>query len=342
MATRRPRFAPAILMLASLATVPVWLHGLRPAQADEETVTGLPLPSFMGARPGEAVAGLIYRGGIEMRSEADTFGGLSGLGFAGPDNHLVMVSDRGNFISGQLLYDEKAEPIGLIGVTVTPVLNTKGNDIPRASARDAEALAIIERDGQPAAVRVAFENVTRVADFDLINLVPEGKAREVTIPGWLSRLRNNRSLEAACIAPSASPIAGSTLLITEGMKDNDGLHSAVLLGRNDKGPLSYRAAEGMSPTDCAFLPDGDLLVLERGIGLLSFTMRLVRISASAVKPEADLSGTELLSASGADIDNMEALAVHTGPDGTTRITLVSDNNFNEWERSLLLEFSLPR
>ncbi len=29
------------------------------------------------------------------------------------------------------------------------------------------------------------------------------------------------------------------------------------------------------------------------------------------------------------------------PDGATRITLVSDNNFNDWERSLLLEFSLP-
>ena len=38
---------------------------------------------------------------------------------------------------------------------------------------------------------------------------------------------------------------------------------------------------------------------------------------------------------------MEALAVHTAPDGQTRITLVSDNNFNDWERNLLLEFSLP-
>jgi hypothetical protein len=60
-----------------------------------------------------------------------------------------------------------------------------------------------------------------------------------------------------------------------------------------------------------------------------------------VKPGAHLRGTELLYASGADIDNMEALAVHPGPDGNTRITIVSDNNFNDWERNLLLEFSLP-
>jgi hypothetical protein len=54
-----------------------------------------------------------------------------------------------------------------------------------------------------------------------------------------------------------------------------------------------------------------------------------------------MQGEVLLEATGPDVDNMEAVAVHPGPDGTSRITLVSDNNFNEWERSLLLEFSLP-
>lgn len=54
-----------------------------------------------------------------------------------------------------------------------------------------------------------------------------------------------------------------------------------------------------------------------------------------------MTGEVLLRSEGGDIDNMEAVAVHEGPDGTTRITLVSDNNFNDWERTLLLEFSLP-
>jgi hypothetical protein len=96
-----------------------------------------------------------------------------------------------------------------------------------------------------------------------------------------------------------------------------------------------------APTDCAFLPDGDLLVLERGVALLAFKMRLVRIPAAEVKPGAVLKGQTLLETTGGDIDNMEALAVHTAPDGSTRIAIVSDNNFNDWERNLLLEFSLP-
>jgi hypothetical protein len=315
------------------------------AQSDpetaQETITAIPITTFMGAEVGQPVQGLIWRGGIEMQSPSDTFGGLSGLGFTGPDHRLVMVSDRGNFVSGQLIYDEANRPLSLVGVRVDPIQNSKGNELPRAFARDAEAMAVIIRDDAPAGIRVGFENLTRVADFQLVDAIPEGPAREVTIPDWLTETRTNASLEAVCIAPPLSPIAGSTLLLTEGVIDDDGEHSAWLLGQNDKGPLSYISSDGTNPTDCAFLPNGDLLVLERGIVLLSFSMRLKRIPAAEVNPGAHMQGEILLQASGGDIDNMEALAVHTGPDGNTRIAIVSDNNFNDWQRNLLLEFSLP-
>lgn len=311
------------------------------ARADEETVTSVLISNFMSAGIGQRVQGVIWRGGIEMQSQTDTFGGLSGLGFTGPDGRLVMVSDRGNFVSGQLLYDEAARPMGLIGVRIEPIQNSKGTELPRAYTRDAEALAVIVRDDKPSAVRVGFENLTRVADFAMVDGIPQGPAREVSIPKWLSDTRTNETLEAVCIAPAASPIAGSTLLLTEGIIDDDGQHSAYLLGQNDKGPLSYISGDGTNPTDCAFMPNGDLLVLERGIALLAFQMRLVRIPAAEVKAGAHMKGELLLHAAGGDIDNMEGLAVHTAPDGSTRITVVSDNNFNDWERNLLLEFSLP-
>lgn len=337
---RASRLAGAALLIASAGAALLAAAGLG-ARADEETVTSVPLSTFMGAGIGQRVQGVIWRGGIEMQSQTDTFGGLSGLGVTGPDGRLVMVSDRGNFVSGQLLYDEAARPMGLIGVKVEPIQNSKGTELPRAYTRDAEALAVINREGKPSAVRVGFENLTRVADFTLVDGIPQGAAREVTIPKWLSDTRTNETLEAVCIAPDTSPIAGSTLLLTEGIIDDDGQHSAYLLGQNDKGPLSYISGDGTNPTDCAFMPNGDLLVLERGVALLAFQMRLVRIPAAEVKAGAHMKGEVLLHAAGGDIDNMEALAVHAAPDGSTRITLVSDNNFNDWERNLLLEFSLP-
>jgi hypothetical protein len=336
---RASRLAGAGLLIISACATLLGAAALG-VRAEEQTVTAVPINSFLGAGIGERVQRLVWRGGIDVQSQADTFGGLSGLGFTGPDGKLVMVSDRGNFVSGQLLYDESVRPIGLIGVRIEPIQNTKGAELPRAYTRDAEALTVINRNGRPGAVRVGFENLTRVADFTLVEGRPQGPARDVSIPKWLSDTRTNETLEAVCVAPTASPIAGSTLLLTEGVIDDDGQHSAYLLGNNDKGPLSYISGDGTNPTDCAFMPNGDLLVLERGIALLAFQMRLVRIPAAEVKAGAHMKGEVLLQTAGGDIDNMEALAVHQAPDGSTRITLVSDNNFNDWERNLLLEFSL--
>ena len=339
-ALRASRLPGAAMLLISAAAAVIGGLSLT-SQAADETISATQIRTFLGAEIGRPVQGLVWQGGIEMKSAADNFGGLSGLGFTGPDGRLVMVSDRGNFVSGQLIYDDAGSPLSLVGVTVTPIQNSSGRELTRAYTKDSEALAVVMRDGQPAAVRVGFENLTRVADFTLVDGIPSGAAREISIPDWLSDTRTNATLEAVCIAPPTSPIAGSTLLLTEGIIDDDGQHSAYLLGRNDKGPLSYISGDGTNPTDCAFLANGDLLVLERGISFLSFNMRLFRIPAAEVKPGAHRRGTELLYASGADIDNMEALAVHPGPDGRTRITIVSDNNFNDWERNLLLEFSLP-
>lgn len=326
------RWLAALLAALPLATA---------ALADEAIVTAVQLDHFQNVGIGEPTQGLIFRGGLELHSTTDTFGGLSAIGFFDAEGRLVMVSDRGNFVSGQLIYDDKGAPLSVVGVRIDPIQNSKGADLPRAFARDAEALAIIERPDNMSVVRIGFENLTRVADFHLENGIPTGAAIDVTIPEWLTATRTNESLEAVCVAPSTSPIAGSTLLLTEGVIDNDGAHSGWLLGKNDKGPLSYRSGDVTDPTDCAFLPNGDLLVLERGVVLINFAARLVRIKAADVKPGTEMKGDILFEATGGDLDNLEGVAVHQTASGETRITLISDNNFNDWERNLLLEFTLP-
>ncbi len=41
----------------------------------------------------------------------------------------------------------------------------------------------------------------------------------------------------------------------------------------------------------------------------------------------------------AQIDNMEGIATHRGPEGETIVTLCSDNNFSFLQRTLLLQFA---
>lgn len=311
------------------------------ANAVEVAVSAAPITSFEASALDQPIGKLIFRGGVALVAQDDTFGGLSGLTVTGPNQQALFVTDRGNFVAGQLAYDENNRLFGFIGVTIEPMQNSKGAPLPRQYAKDAESVDTVYRNGAPVAVRVGFENLTRVADFALTDGIPGGPARELAIPQWLSDLRSNEALESVCVAPPASPIAGSTLLLTEGVLDRDGNHPGWLLGQSDKGPIAYAKSPSVDPTECAFLPNGDLLVLERGVSMLSFVMNLRRVPAADVRPGAVMSGELLLSATGGAIDNMESMTVHTAPGGETRILIGSDNNFNDWQRSLLLEFALP-
>ena len=331
---RLPAQAFAVVVVGLLSTV----LDVGVARADPENVTATAIERFAGAGIGERVQALVWRGGMVLAG-GERFGGFSGIDFIDSER-FVIVSDVGWFVSGRLRRDAGGRPSGFADVEIEPIRNSSGAPLPSAFSRDAEAVSVIVRNGEPGAVRVGYENLTRVADFDLVDGRPGGPAREVPIPGWLSALRTNQSIESLCIAPPASPVAGSTVIITEQARDGDGDHRGWMLGRNDTGPLTYRAGPGSDPTDCAFLPNGDLLVLERGVSFLSFTMRLVRVPADEVRPGVRMSGRALLEVQGRDIDNMEGLAVHEGPDGTSRITIVSDDNFNGWQRNLWLEFSL--
>lgn len=322
------------------AIVAAVLAGSLPAAAVEVTVSASPVTQFNDSGVDQPADRLIFRGGIALVSQDDTFGGLSSLAMIGPEQHAVFVSDRGNFITGQLAYDDVGRLFGFIGTRVEPMRNSKGDLLPRQYARDAESVDTVYRDGVPVAVRVGFEHLTRVADFTLTDGIPGGPAREVPIPDWLTDARTNETLESLCIAPPASPVAGSTLLIAEEALDDAGNHRGWLLGQNDTGPIGYQNSTVVNPTDCAFLPNGDLLVLERGVSMLSFVMNLRRVPAADVRPGNVMAGELLLSATGGSIDNMESLAVHTAPNGELRILIGSDNNFNDWQRTLLLEFAL--
>ena len=327
-------------MIRPVAIATALLAGIMPAMAVEATVTATQVTTFKDAAIGQKVDGMIFRGGVALTSPDDTFGGLSGLTMTGPNNQALFVSDRGNFVTGHLIYDDANSLLGFIGVTIEPMRNSRGDVLPRQYAKDAESVDTVYRDGLPVAVRVGFEHLTRVADFTLTNGLAGGPAREVSIPDWLTDLRTNESLESVCIAPEGSPIAGSTLLLTEEARDEAGNHRGYLLGQTDRGPVSYQDSPVVNPTECAFLPNGDLLVLERGISMLSFVMNLRRVPAAEVRPGNLMVGDLLLKASGGSIDNMESMTVHTAPDGELRVLIGSDNNFNDWQRSLLLEFAL--
>jgi hypothetical protein len=94
-------------------------------------------------------------------------------------------------------------------------------------------------------------------------------------------------------------------------------------------------------SDCAALPNGDVMVLERRPSIsLSFSARLKRIRAARLRPSAALNGEELLRLDPPlRVDNFEGIAVREDQIGTL-IYLISDDNFHPLQRTLLLQFRL--
>jgi len=105
--------------------------------------------------------------------------------------------------------------------------------------------------------------------------------------------------------------------------------------------LAYRPPAGFKATDAALLPDGRLLVLNRRADWLEGAgAALTVIEPASVRPGAVLEGREIARLQWPLIvDNMEGLSI-TRENGRTIVWLVSDDNFNPLQRTLLLKFAL--
>ena len=189
-------------------------------------------------------------------------------------------------------------------------------------------------------VLVSFERRSRV---DVYPANAPGSSRPtgslpLQIP--LKELRNNRGLEAIMVAPEASALAGEVITVSERSLNTSGdIYAAILTGPS-KGVFFVKRHPPYDVTDGDFLPNGDLLLLERRYSIAGgIGMRIRRIDGSRLGPGNLVDGPVLLEADfGYQIDNMEGLDVSTDEAGQTFVTLVSDDNHSILQRNLVLEF----
>jgi hypothetical protein len=160
-------------------------------------------------------------------------------------------------------------------------------------------------------------------------------------PGFRA-LPYNRGLEALVFVPKGLPLGGTLIAISERGLDSAGNISGFLLGGPRPGGFAVRRSSSYDVSDAALLPGGDVLLLERKLSWTSgLNVRIRRIGLGEIKPGATVDGPVLLEADlGYEIDNMEGLSVHRNAGGETVLTLISDDNFLPFQRTLLLQFTL--
>lgn len=309
-------------------------------------VEARPIPSFLPRQPEDVRFGaLVYRGGLALRSQSPLFGGLSGLAIDGRGRRLLAISDAGLWLSALVLYDEDGRPAGLDDVRIGPLLGRDGKPPPGDAERDAEALtpaAPAAGGGLGDAVYVGFERRHRIARFPLTADGVGAAGRPIELPTAMRRAPANKGIEALAVL-RAGPHKDRLVAMTERVLDDNGHHMGWLFGDGAPKRLALERIGGFDVTGLAALADGGLVVLERRFRWTEgVQMRIRHLRAGEIRPGRRMVG-EILVEAGAwhEIDNMEGIAVHE-EDGETVITVVSDDNYNPLQRTLLLQFTWPR
>ncbi|MEI8145142.1 MAG: esterase-like activity of phytase family protein [Alphaproteobacteria bacterium] len=299
-------------------------------------VRSFPINSFKARDSNTTFGSFEFRGGLELQSDSKNFGGLSSLRVDPTGARLVAVTDNGQWLTARLDM-EGSKPSGLSEVRMSAILGPQGRPIADTGDWDAESLWI---EGGTAFVGV--ERTHRIFRFDAFGR--EGiRARGIPtpVPMGSQRLPSNRGIEALGIAPRGTSLAGAMIAISERGQNAAGDIRGFLIGGPRPGEFFVKRTNDFDVTDLAFLPNGDMLLLERWFSAWrGVAMRIRRIDLATMRPGATVDGPIVLSADlSAQIDNMEGIAVHRNAAGETIVTLISDDNFSFLQRNLLLQFA---
>ena len=321
--------------LACASILPASAGGRAPVEAIE--VSARPITKFHGGRDENRFGPLEFVGGLEMTSRSRDFGALSAFRFLKPGSDFIGVADTGFWFFGTVMHDAEKRPSGIRNFRMQQMVDASGWPIDEKWEVDAEGLAV--KDG---IATVGFERDQRVVQFriDPDNMTAPFKALDYLVPA--RELRQNRGFETVTHANPYGQHEGGLVAVSEKSLDKAGnIYGAIIEGPR-KGVFTVRRNGDFDITDGAFLPDGDLLLLERSFSMArGVKMRLRRIYGESVEKGAVADGPVLMEADmGYQIDNMEGLDVWSREDGALMVSLVSDDNHSILQRNLYLEFIL--
>lgn len=276
-----------------------------------------------------------FIGGLAFSSENELVGAVSGIRLFQNRKNFIAVADTGHWFSGQILRDDKGAPSGITSAEIAPIRDKAGNASGVKWEFDAEGVAL-----RGDKVFVSFERNARVDGYQLENVLTSSVVQSLPVHIPAYEFRANGGLEALAVAPLDSPLNGAMVTLSERSVDKaDNLFAAVLDGPK-AGVFTVKRDDPFSITDADFLPNGDLLLLERRFNIASGVgMRLRLIKGEDIKKGALVDGEVLLDVgNGYQIDNMEGLSINENDQGEIFVTLISDDNHSFLQRNLLLEF----
>ncbi len=282
------------------------------------------LPAFPAIAAGDR---LVLDARIAWSSRVAGFGGFSGLAVLDEGKSLIAISDRGTWVEADLRRDRDGSLTGASLTASGPILGVRGTALQGEEA-DAEDLAIAP-DGS---VYLSFEHFHRVRRYPSLG----GPAGTVRGPREFESLQSNSGLEALTFDAEGTLYAipersGAWERPFPIYRLRDGVWDST---------LSIPRRGKLLVTGADFGPDGRLYLVERHFQFLGGFA--IRVRSFAPGPDGFGDEKTLLETRLGDslLDNMEGISVWRDEKGQIRATLMSDDNFNALQRTILAEYIL--
>ncbi len=282
------------------------------------SVTAQAVPLNPTAPDQQVLGAFAYAGGLALTS-ADTprLHGLSDIAF-NLDGSVVIQGDQADVVTARLALDAAGRLTGLQDARISALADAEGMAFDqKLEWADAEGVAVLANGDK----LVSFE------DHDRILLYPAkgGPPRPAPIPDVA--FPHNNGMEALAALPALGPDAYLT-----GSEDTGETWICRLAAKcvaDRKVPVALNA--GLVAATA--LPDGGIAYLVRGYTPVTGSrIRLMIFSA-----KGDQVG-DLVLERPFTVDNFEGVAAQARPDGRVRFYLISDDNFNARQQTLLMAF----
>lgn len=259
--------------------------------------------------------GVTLTGAWRLESPHEAFGGLSGLLVEG--GQVTMVGDQGWWFSGRRGPQGLEPRVGILRMT--------GNRGEPLDKRGGDAEGLTRRGGR---LVVSFERDHRIAAH-----IGRGRLGRTVRSGALSELAYNGGLEALATLPDGRLLAVAEEAVGEAFP----VFLVDQAGSVTEARLPKRSRHQVTGADVG--PDGKLYLLRRFFSVLTgLSIRLDRYHLGADGlPDPRTAETLAAWESTSGIDNMEGVAAFRDEAGATRLWLLSDDNFNALQRSILVE-----
>jgi len=248
-------------------------------------------------------------------------GGFSGIELSPDGSRAILLSDRAFLVEALLERDAAGRVTGVVPLDRAPLRDAAGEVLDERHA-DSEGLAAAP-DGT---LFISYEGEARVTRQHGLH----GPAAELPRHPDFADMQSNAALEAIAIGPD-----GALYTMPE-RSGRAGWPFPVYRFRNGVWDIPFtiprRGAFLISGADIG--PDGRLYILERDFAGLGFRSRVRSFALDGSDERA-----HLVSRLGSH-DNLEGIAVWH--DGTgLRLTMVSDDNQNWFQRTEIVEYRIP-